>query len=152
MEGVLFSLKHKKSPIMILVVVLLLLALIGAGAFLLSRYTWAAGAFRGKNSESLDLRGEELTTQDYEELTRKLPNCDILWDVPFQGFRVSSDAQAVTVNQLSGRIALYKHGAVAVNRHIHNGAVIAAKTINVRNAVIVGILCQLLAQFLKVQP
>ena len=42
--------KHKKSPIMILMVVLLLLALIGAGAFLLSRYTWAAGAFRGKNS------------------------------------------------------------------------------------------------------
>ena len=103
MEGALFSLKHKKSPIMILVVVLLLLALMGAGAFLLSRYTWAAGAFRAKNSESLDLRGEELTTQDYEELTQKLPNCDILWDVPFQGFRVSSDAEAVTINQLSGQ-------------------------------------------------
>ena len=103
MEGALFSLKHKKSPIMILVVVLLLLALMGAGAFLLSRYTWAAGAFRAKNSESLDLRGEELTTQDYQELTRKLPNCEILWDVPFQGFRVSSDAQAVTINQLSGQ-------------------------------------------------
>ena len=103
MEGALFSLKHKKSPAILLVVVLLLLALIGAGAFLLSRYTWAAGAFRAKNSESLDLRGEELTTQDYQELTRKLPNCEILWDVPFQGFRVSSDAQAVTINQLSGQ-------------------------------------------------
>ena len=103
MEGALFSLKHKKSPAILLVVVLLLLALIGAGAFLLSRYTWAAGAFRAKNSESLDLRGEKLTTQDYQELTRKLPNCEILWDVPFQGFRVSSDAQAVTINQLSGQ-------------------------------------------------
>ena len=101
MEGALFSLKHKKSPAILLVVVLLMLALIGAGAFLLSRYTWAAGAFRAKNSESLDLRGEELTTQDYEELTQKLPNCDILWDVPFQGGKVSSDSESITLTTLT---------------------------------------------------
>ena len=35
--------------------------------------------------EQLDLRGSEVTAEQYETLKSWYPHCEILWDVPFQG-------------------------------------------------------------------
>ena len=95
--------ESKNSGLKVLAVLLVLLALLlaGACAFLFSRYTWVAGGLREKGAAYMDLRGEELSLADFEELTRAFPDCDILWDVPLQGGRVSSDAASVTVSQLT---------------------------------------------------
>ena len=40
----------------------------------------------------LNALGCELSPEQYEELRSALPDCDILWDVPFRGARVRSDS------------------------------------------------------------
>ena len=49
----------------------------------------------------LDLRNTGITAQQHDALQAALPNCEILWSVPFAGGYVDSTAQEVTVNALS---------------------------------------------------
>lgn len=52
----------------------------------LQEYTWLS---------HLDLRGNEITTADYDALSLALPDCRILWSVPIAGERIDSDAKAL---------------------------------------------------------
>lgn len=49
----------------------------------------------------LDLRETGLTVQQYEKLAAALPDCQILWTIPFQDTYVDMDAKSVTVTSLS---------------------------------------------------
>lgn len=49
----------------------------------------------------LDLRGTGLTEEGYQELSRLLPDCRILWDVPFQGQSLSQDTESLTIARLT---------------------------------------------------
>ena len=51
--------------------------------------------------EELDLRDTGITAEDYEMLREALPECEILWSVPFQGGYLDSDSRTVTVTVLS---------------------------------------------------
>ena len=53
-----------------------------------------------KNAVSMDLRGQDISIDHYEALRQKLPRCEILWDVPFQGGKVSWDVTDLTVDIL----------------------------------------------------
>ena len=76
------------------------LVLAAAVALLLSRYLWAGGRFLPRDAEQLDLRGSTLSLEEYSRIRKKLPECDILWDVPFQGSRYPSDTRTLAVTQL----------------------------------------------------
>ena len=80
---------------------LLLLAGIAAGLFLNSRYVCVDFHFYPRSSQSLDLTGDEVTVQHFDKLTRKLPDCDITWDVPLSEGSYSSLSQAITVDVLT---------------------------------------------------
>ncbi|MGM9585387.1 MAG: hypothetical protein ACI3V1_07575 [Faecousia sp.] len=54
-----------------------------------------------KDAVSLDLRGEVLSPRHFDTLAEKLPDCRILWDVPFQGGSLSSDTTDITVDTLT---------------------------------------------------
>lgn len=49
----------------------------------------------------LDLRYTGLTADEYEYLKRQLPECEILWLVPFQGEFLSPDIRELSVTELS---------------------------------------------------
>lgn len=49
----------------------------------------------------LDLRNIPLSIIQYEQLKQELPNCDILWLVPFQGNYLSPDTQELTITELN---------------------------------------------------
>lgn len=49
----------------------------------------------------LDLQGQLLAPGDFEKLQKKLPDSDILWDVPFQGSSVPSNVQQLEVTALT---------------------------------------------------
>lgn len=49
----------------------------------------------------LDLLDSELTVEQFRTLQAALPDCEILWNVPFQGGRVRSDTAELTVTSLS---------------------------------------------------
>ncbi len=79
--------------------VLVLLA--GALVFLFSQYIFVGLRFYPRNDQTLDLRGQEVPPEDYITLTERLPDTDILWDLPFQGRVLSRDTTELTLTSLS---------------------------------------------------
>lgn len=51
--------------------------------------------------EQLDLRGSEVTAEQYETLKSWYPHCEILWDVPFQGGFYPENTRELTVTSLT---------------------------------------------------
>lgn len=49
----------------------------------------------------LDLRGTSLTPAQFNTIRDAHPDCEILWDVPFQGKTYSSDRKTLTITSLS---------------------------------------------------
>ena len=49
----------------------------------------------------LDLRGTQLSTQDYQKLRQALPQCNILWDIPFQGNYYDPNTSHFTVTEIA---------------------------------------------------
>ena len=94
----------KKTLVTILIVVLLLLAL-GAAGFIgfnwyRDNHVFVDGDAYPIDTYSLDLTQEDISVAYYEELKAKLPECEILWNVPFQGSHVSSDVRQLSVTSL----------------------------------------------------
>lgn len=95
----------KKTLVIVLVVILLVLVLLVGGAlgFLWYRdnHIFVEGTAYPVAAQSLDLREEDISFGHYESLRSKLPNCEILWSVPFQGGRYPSDSETLTVTSLT---------------------------------------------------
>ena len=56
---------------------------------------------RLEHLESLDLRNCPLSPEEFEAFSAALPNCRILWSVPFQDKHYSSDTTELTVSSIS---------------------------------------------------
>lgn len=95
---------HKKL-ITVLVIVALVLVLLIAGAvgFLWYRdnHVFVEGKAYPIHAESLDLREESISFDHYDQLHKLLPDCEILWNVPFQNGSYSSDSASLTVTGLT---------------------------------------------------
>lgn len=95
----------KKKLVTVLIVMILVLVLLIGGAlgFLWYRnnHVFVEGTAYPMAAESLDLREEEISFGHYESLRSQLPECEILWNVPFQGGKFSSDSEKLTVSTLT---------------------------------------------------
>lgn len=95
----------KKKLVIVLVVILLILVLLVGSAlgFLWYRnnHVFVEGTAYPADSQSLDLREQDISFSHYETLRSQLPNCQILWNVPFQGGKHSSDTRSLTVTSLT---------------------------------------------------
>ena len=89
---------HKKW---LLAVGILVAAAVICCAVAASRFLWVGGQLVSRQVSSLDLRGEELALSDYAELQRKLPKCDILWNVPIGDSRYPSDSETLPVQGMT---------------------------------------------------
>ena len=91
--------------VVVLLVIVLVLSLLIAGAvgFLWYRdnHVFVEGKAYPIQATSLDLREESISFSHYDALQSALPKCTIVWNVPFQGGQVSSDAQSLTVEKLT---------------------------------------------------
>lgn len=90
-----------KKVLCVLLVILLVFALAAAGGYGLAWYR-SHHVFVEKDaypidSQRLDLREKDISFEYYNDLHSKLPNCDILWMVPFQNQKYSSDMEILTV-------------------------------------------------------
>ena len=94
-----------KKLVTILAVIALILALVVAGAvgFLWYRDThvFVDGKAYSNREESMDLREETMSIEHYNQLHALLPDCTIIWNVPFQNGTVSSDSEELTIAALS---------------------------------------------------
>ena len=75
----------KRKKTVILTVAAVSVAVAAALIFIFTSFVFAAGGMYSRKSEQLDLRGKHIALEDYRNLSEKLPDCRILWDVPFQG-------------------------------------------------------------------
>lgn len=95
----------KKVLITILVVIVLVLSLGIAGAvgyiWYRENHIFVEGTAYSINAESLDLREEDISLAHYEAVHSQLPDCEILWMVPFQGGKLSSDTTEITLEKLT---------------------------------------------------
>ncbi len=95
----------KKTLITVLVVIALVLALLVAGAvgylWYRNNHVFVEGTPYPIDAQGLDLRQEDISFAHYDELTSLLPDCPVLWNVPFQGNKLSNDAVSVTVTDLT---------------------------------------------------
>ena len=95
----------KKTLVTVLIVILLILVLLVGGAlgFLWYRdnHIFVEGTAYPIASTSLDLREDDISFGHYESVRSQLPNCEILWNVPFQGGKYSSDSESLAVSALT---------------------------------------------------
>ena len=95
----------KKTLITILVVIALVMALLVAGAlgFLWYRdnHVFVEGNAYPIDAQGLDLREEDISFDHYRTLQAALPECEILWNVPFQDGKQSSDSTEIAVKSLA---------------------------------------------------
>ena len=93
--------KRKNTALTVAVVALLIcLASVGAIWYIMG-HVFVDGRPYSRKAEYLDLRGQEISAEHYEKLRRKLPRCQIQWDIPFQGEYLPQDTTAVTVSNLT---------------------------------------------------
>ena len=75
-----------KKVVVVLAIIALVLALLVAGAvgFLWYRNThvFVEGKAYRMDAQTLDLRGESISIEHYNQLHALLPDCEILWNVP----------------------------------------------------------------------
>lgn len=81
--------------------VLVLAVLAGAAGLVFSRYIPVCGTMVRRDAQVVDLRDREMTEEDYLEVCRRMPEAEILWNVPFQGGIVPSDSTWVNVSSLT---------------------------------------------------
>ena len=97
------SVKKKVLCIVIAIVVVFSLA-VAAGfgfAWYQNNHIFVEGEAYPIHAESLDLRGEDISFDHYDTVHTQLPYCEILWDVPFQNGKYSSDTQTISVTSLT---------------------------------------------------
>jgi len=64
-------------------------------------HIYIGGRFYPRIVDHMDFGGKALTAEQYLELHSHLPDCEIRWDVPFQGTTCPNDSRELTVTALS---------------------------------------------------
>ena len=94
--------KKNRGVIICLVIVLSLLAMaVAAAVYVLGSYHIVSGKLYAKNTEVLNLLEEEIKPGHYDKLREKMPDCEIQWNIPFQGGNLPSDVTEITITSLS---------------------------------------------------
>ena len=101
----------KRKKLLMVLLILLLFGAVGSGVIWnATHYVFVDMRFYPRNAQVLDLRGKEISVAHYERVCKALPNCEILWDIPFQGSRYAQDTETLTVTELAQRdIAVLAH-------------------------------------------
>lgn len=90
----------KKFLIIVLVVLLAVLAAMCGYVWYQTSHIFVEDAVYSRNTQELDLRGTGVSMDHVLTVQSQLPECAILWDVPFQGKTFSSDTRELTIQTL----------------------------------------------------
>ena len=93
--------KRKTLVIVALILALVLTGLLGGGIWLKNTHVIVGRKPYPNDTARLDLRGEYISMGEYEQLRQQLPDCEILWDVPFQDNFHSSDTKKLAIRAIS---------------------------------------------------
>ena len=89
--------RRKRRSAAPLIAVLLLIALaIGAFLFIHANYNVVMGGFY-KKGEPIDLRGKSVSVRQYQDVARRCPDTEILWEIPIGQWRYDCLSEAIAV-------------------------------------------------------
>lgn len=92
----------KKKESIALIALIVTLALLAAGLlFVVLRYHIVDFKLYPKNAAVLDLTGKDISIPHYEKIAARLPDCEIHWNLPFQGTSLPDHTTEVTVTELT---------------------------------------------------
>lgn len=93
-----------KAALLATVLILAILLAVAGGSFLILNGNYLIDfKLYPKNASGMDLRQEDISIEHYDALHQKMPGCQILWNVPFQNGKLSSDITEITVDTLSSQ-------------------------------------------------
>ena len=90
-----------KKKLLIVILLALFAVLLAAAIWCVSQYAIVELKFYPKDAEILDLRQEEITPEHFDKLRQKMPECEILWNVPFQNGYQDSSITELTLTSLT---------------------------------------------------
>lgn len=94
--------KQNGEKALIIVVVALAAVIVAALLiWMLAANVFVAGGMYPKKAEFLNLRGKQITLEEYDTIRKKLPKADIYWNIPFQGKAYPENTVALRVDKLS---------------------------------------------------
>lgn len=82
-----------------------LVAVLLAGCGAQTEYITVGEATYPADAEQLDLRDREVTEEEYEQLQALLPDCEILWRLPFQGEYLDLETEELEIRSLTAEEA-----------------------------------------------
>lgn len=85
--------------IAVILVVLLALAA-GSAAAIHMLFVPFKGMLLKRNLEAIDLRGYDITVEEYRNLHAQLPDSQIIWDIPIGGQRYASNAEKIVITSV----------------------------------------------------
>ena len=91
----------KKNLLIVLLMIVLLGVVAGGLVWNATHYTMIDFKFYPRDAAVLDLRDQALTVSQYERFVRQLPDCQIRWNIPFQGQTYPDTTDTVTITSLS---------------------------------------------------
>lgn len=95
--------RGKSALVAAVLILAIILSAAGGLFFILNNNYLVDFKLYPKDAESMDLREEDVSIRHYEALRQKMPGCRILWNVPFQKGKLSSDTTVLTVDTLSAQ-------------------------------------------------
>ena len=94
------SMKRKIIAVLAVLLAAGLIAVLAAAQYRNS-HVFIDGAVYDRNAAVLDLRGTEITAAYYDTVRAALPDCKIMWDIPFQSSFYPEDTTELTISHLS---------------------------------------------------
>ena len=91
----------KKKIMAVLLTVLVSAAAVAGILWNREHYVLVDFRFYPRTEATLDLRGQELPVARFEKLQKKLPDCEILWDLPLSGIGVYTNVSGIRQNNHS---------------------------------------------------
>ena len=91
----------RKVLITAIVILSLILAALVGFIWYTSTHIFVDGIPYAMYADTLDLREKEVTESHYLAVQANLPDCEIIWNVPFQGGVQSSDAAQLSISSLT---------------------------------------------------
>lgn len=74
---------------------------LGALIWTAVNYHLVGGKLYAKDAKTLNLRQKQIDPAQFDKLSEKMPNCQIRWNIPFQGGLLADDVREITLTTLS---------------------------------------------------
>ena len=93
--------RRNNNLVPIIAVAVVLAVILAAVILIFATNVLVGGHLYPKKAEFLNLRDEEVSVEEYKQLQKKLPDCDIYWNVPLSSGSYPENSQVLKISSLT---------------------------------------------------